>query len=966
MNPSPPVPIDEAARLARLHALLVLDTEPEPLFDTLARQAAALCGAPVALLSLVDAERQWFKANVGLGGVQQTPRDQAFCAWTILGDEVFEVDDAGADPRFAANPLVTGEPGIRFYAGAPLCLADGGRVGSLCVIDRQPRRLSDAQRTALRDLAALASQALAMRRDLLARALLARSAYEDELQAARQHWQALVEDQSELVSLARTDGTLVYVNAAYARHFARPAQALIGSNLFELIEPHDRAAVRAQIDEVLRSGRLQSGENRMTAADGSERWVAWTNTMHSDAVHGRLLHSVGRDITERRRAELALRASQALLESTGRVAGVGGWQLELDSGHLLWSAQTRRIHEVADDFVPTLDNAVAFYAPEGRGEIEAAVARGMQTGQPWDLELPLVTAAGRRIWVRAQGKVEFEAGRPVRLLGAFQDVTERRALEQRVAESERFLRQLADNLPLRIGYLDRERRYRFANRELLRRFGRSRDEVLGRTRAELLSDADDAAVAEPARAALAGQAQHFEFEELVEGQQRRFENRLIPDLADSGEVRGYFLTGIDITERSAAQEALRALTAIFDNTTDFVVQADARGQVLYMNPSVRRALGLASDAPVAQLSVASFNTPATNRLFVEQIVPAVKRGEVWVGPTTVYLAGRREVPVSHMVIGHFDAAGRIERYSAVMRDISAAVSAEQQILRQSATLRSVADAIPATVAVTDPAGCYSFVNRAFEREYGLPAGRILGRSAREVLGEAEYERRRPWIERALAGEAVAFDLGYTDGAGERHLQISYIPLRRESGEPDGFVVVGQDISGHKRETSQLREQALRDPLTGLLNRAGFEQAVGLMRRSEATLALLYIDLDHFKPVNDRHGHPAGDALLRAFGERLSRLVRPTDAVARLGGDEFAVALPGMQQAAQAQAVAAKVLAAAVRPFAVGPLQLQIGASVGVAFGADPAQDWHELVARADAALLQAKAAGRGRASLSPA
>ncbi|MDE2564875.1 MAG: PAS domain S-box protein, partial [Burkholderiales bacterium] len=661
MNPSPPVPADEAARLARLQALRVLDTEAEPLFDTLARQAAALCGAPIALLSLVDADRQWFKANVGLGGVQQTPRDQAFCAWTVLGDEVLEVADACADPRFAANPLVTGEPGIRFYAGAPLRLPGGARVGSLCVIDRQPRRLDAGQLRALQDLATLAGQALAMRADLVQRALAAHAAYEQELQAAEQRWRAMVEDQSELVSLARPDGLLVYVNRAYARHFGHEARDLVGTDLFQLIEPRDRAAVRAQLDQVLRSGVAHSGENRMTTADGRELWVAWTNSARDDARHGRMLHSVGRDITEQRRAEQALRASEVFLERTGRVAGVGGWQLDLDTGRLLWSAQTRRIHEVGDDFVPTLENAVAFYAPEGRSQIETAVERGMQTGQPWDLELPLTTAAGRRLWVRAQGEVEFEGGRPIRLLGAFQDLTERHALEERLAESERFLRELADSLPLRIGYLDRERRYRFANRELLRRFSRPAGEVLGRTRAELLGASEDAAVAEPARAALAGQAQHFEFDEVVDGRPHRFENRLVPDLDEAGGVRGFFLTGIDITDRSAAQKALRELTAIFDNTPDFVVQADARGRVLYMNPSVRRALGLAPQAPVAQLEIAAFNTPATNRLFVEQIVPAVQRGEVWVGPTTVYLAGRREVPVSHMVIGHFDGAGRVER-----------------------------------------------------------------------------------------------------------------------------------------------------------------------------------------------------------------------------------------------------------------------------------------------------------------
>jgi diguanylate cyclase len=133
------LPHDEAERLARLRALTVLDSAPEPLFDSLARLAAQIAGTPIALVTLIDEKRQWFKANLGLPGARETPRDLAFCAHAILGREVMEVADARTDPRFADHPMVTGEPGIRFYAGAPLSLPGGMRVGTLCVIDRAPR-----------------------------------------------------------------------------------------------------------------------------------------------------------------------------------------------------------------------------------------------------------------------------------------------------------------------------------------------------------------------------------------------------------------------------------------------------------------------------------------------------------------------------------------------------------------------------------------------------------------------------------------------------------------------------------------------------------------------------------------------------------------------------------------------------------------------------------------------------------
>ena len=135
-------PLNELQRLEALIALDVLDTEPEPEFDALVKAAAAICNTSISLVSLIDIDRQWFKANHGLPGSNQTPRDNAFCTHAILQDGVFEVPDARRDTHFFDNPLVIGDPGIRFYAGAPQRLSSGHAIGMLCVIDREPRQLS--------------------------------------------------------------------------------------------------------------------------------------------------------------------------------------------------------------------------------------------------------------------------------------------------------------------------------------------------------------------------------------------------------------------------------------------------------------------------------------------------------------------------------------------------------------------------------------------------------------------------------------------------------------------------------------------------------------------------------------------------------------------------------------------------------------------------------------------------------
>lgn len=155
--PSAPIPHDESDRLNALRALEVLDTPADEHLDRLTRTVAQICGTPIALITLIDHNRQWFKSNHGFDGVTETPRDRAFCDRTILDDDLLHVGDTATDTRFADNPLVAGPPGIRFYAGAPLILRNGHRVGALCVWDFEPRRLTTEQRQTLRDLAAVSA-----------------------------------------------------------------------------------------------------------------------------------------------------------------------------------------------------------------------------------------------------------------------------------------------------------------------------------------------------------------------------------------------------------------------------------------------------------------------------------------------------------------------------------------------------------------------------------------------------------------------------------------------------------------------------------------------------------------------------------------------------------------------------------------------------------------------------------------
>lgn len=224
----PLIPANEIARLQALRDLNILDTPAEERFDRLTRIAQHILQVPIALVSLIDADRQWFKSRQGLDA-QETHRDISFCGHAILGSEVFVVADAAADPRFADNPLVLEAPSIRFYAGAPLTLSSGERVGTLCAIDRQPHQITHAQLAALQDLAACVVDELEQARQ------------RQEAKKSAQLVESIVETVIDGIITIDSKGTVQSFNSAAARLFGYTPAEIIGSNVNSLM-PHPYAA----------------------------------------------------------------------------------------------------------------------------------------------------------------------------------------------------------------------------------------------------------------------------------------------------------------------------------------------------------------------------------------------------------------------------------------------------------------------------------------------------------------------------------------------------------------------------------------------------------------------------------------------------------------------------------------------------------------------------------------------------
>lgn len=305
--------------------------------------------------------------------------------------------------------------------------------------------------------------------------------------------------------------------------------------------------------------------------------------------------------------------------------------------------------------------------------------------------------------------------------------------------------------------------------------------------------------------------------------------------------------------------------------------------------------------------------------------------------------------------------------NAFLHNISERKNIAARLAASTRLLRNITDNLPMLISYIDQDMCVRFGNETWREWLGVDPASIVGRPLAEIIGPVLYEQRREYLVRALAGERVSFELESTTLGVSRHLQAVYIPDMQADGTVAGIYSLLTDVSAFKKVEAQLNQLARVDSLTGLPNRRCFDEklqeTVARSKRDQRPMALMFLDVDHFKEINDTHGHGAGDVVLVEFAVRLKSCVRATDMVARLAGDEFVIILEGLNACEDAELAVQKIGIALQPPFVIEGLSLSVSSSIGVACLNGENVTPHSVVAKADEALYQAKRAGRGSAAV---
>ncbi|HRE79627.1 MAG TPA: PAS domain S-box protein, partial [Opitutaceae bacterium] len=554
---SPPLPHNETRRLAALREAALLDTPPEREFDDIAALAAEICGTPVALVSLIDETRQWFKARVGLD-VHETPREMSFCAHALELDDLLVVPDASVDPRFSENPLVREEPHIRFYAGAPLKTETGETLGTLCVLDRHARQLTERERRALRALASNISNLIRLRRSEARQRDLA-AWLTDERQRLIDS-QAVAKIGSWETNL--TDLTVRWSNETH-RIFGTEPRTFIPTHaaFLAIVHPDDREMVDTVFRNSVQSHTPQTLEHRIVLPDGEVKNVAerWQVFRSADGLAPRAVGTC-QDITESQRTKAERDRLFELSIDLLCVAGFDGKLQQVSPAwtHVLGWSETELTSRPMLDFVHPDDR-------EGTLQMRAAIHRG-EPARSFENRYRAKNGSYRWLSWNVQ---PFPSSRQV--FAVARDVTAQKQAAEQMRLLDACVAHLNDIVVITEAETKSELgpRIIYVNEAFERITGYSRQDAIGRSPGFLQGPKTQQPTLEAIRLALESRrpVRTEVVNHTISGRAYWLEMEIVPVLTQDGKATHAIAIERDITERKQAEEKLRESEALLRMAT---------------------------------------------------------------------------------------------------------------------------------------------------------------------------------------------------------------------------------------------------------------------------------------------------------------------------------------------------------------------------------------------------------------